>query len=654
MGQFQIDISDTKRYPMGLSVTDGGVHIAVAAAAKECSLILFLRKAPGGGQKSGGESEVRLPFPREGRHGIVWEMTVKGEGLELCDYAFEADGKRFPDPCGRSFHGREQWGRISQPRRLLTTPVAEPEFDWEGDAPLSIPYEDSIVYRAHVRGLTKHSSSGVEHRGTFRGVVEKIPYLKELGITTLELLPSAEFDEVMMAEHTELGPYAVDEPTGRLNYWGYTAACICAPKASYAGKGLCPVTEFKNMVKELHRAGIELVTELYFTGNESPAFVLDAVRFWVREFHVDGVHLSGFAPTALLAADPYLADTKLWASSWDAGMIGAEQPVNGKRRLGEYNDGFLIDMRRALKGDEGQMSNLVNRNRRSPAAFGVLNYLAGTNGFTMMDMVSYDRKHNEENGEDNRDGSDCNFSWNCGAEGPVRKKKVAQMRKRQLRNAFLLLFLSQGTPLILAGDEFGNSQGGNNNAYCQDNDISWINWKLKETNRDLFEFVRYVIAFRKAHPVFHMPSEPRLMDYLACGCPDMSYHGVGAWQPEFESFRRQIAILYCGEYGCRPDGTADDYFFVTYNMHWEPHEFALPNLPRGRSWKLAFDTGDDASNGYYEPGREREVADQKKHMVPPRSVLVFVGKPQQETGVNPGVREDGEQLQKKFYIRRPT
>ena len=605
---------------MGLTRTDGGIHVSAVAAAKACSLLLFVKEDKNG--KEARFREVRnIPFPEEGKTGHVWSMTLKGAFDDLY-YAFEADGTRFSDPYGRSFAGRERWGRLSHAKRLLLTPVAEPEFDWQGDRPLHIPYEDSIVYRAHVRGLTKHASSGTEHRGTFRGVVDKIPYFKELGITTLELLPAVEFQEVMMPENVEGNPYGMCEPTGRLNYWGYAKAGMFAPKASYADPGTNPVTEFKYMVRELHKAGLEVVPELYFSGKEVPEFVLETVRFWVREYHVDGIHLTGYAPTVLLAKDPYLADTKLWALSWEA-----EKPAAGeKKHLGEYNDGFLIDMRRALKGDEEQMSSLIYRNRRNPAETGVLNFMAGTNGFTMMDMVSYDQKHNEANGENNRDGSDYNYSWNCGAEGHVRKKKIQELRSRQLRNAMLLLFLSQGTPVLLAGDEFGNSQNGNNNAYCQDNEISWLNWNLNKWDQALLDFVKHVIAFRKAHPVFHMEQEPRVMDYLACGHPDISYHGVNAWQPEFENFRRQIGILYCGAYAKKPNGENDDFFFVIFNMHWEPHSFALPNLPKNLVWSLAFDTSDSAAGGYYEEGQERQILNQKNYMVPSRSVLVFQGK----------------------------
>ena len=620
MEQYQIDVNDSRVYPMGLTRTDGGIHVSAVAAAKACSLLLFVKEDKNG--KEARFREVRnIPFPEEGKTGHVWSMTLNGAFDDLY-YAFEADGKRFSDPYGRSFAGRERWGRLSHAKRLLLSPVAEPEFDWQGDRPLHIPYEDCIVYRAHVRGLTKHASSGTEHRGTFRGVVDKIPYFKELGITTLELLPPVEFQEVMMPENVEGNPYGTSEPTGRLNYWGYAKAGMFAPKASYADPGTNPVTEFKYMVRELHKAGLEVVPELYFSGKEVPEFVLETVRFWVREYHVDGIHLTGYAPTVLLATDPYLAGTKLWALSWEA-----EKPAAGeKKHLGEYNDGFLIDMRRALKGDEEQMSSLIYRNRRNPAETGVLNFMAGTNGFTMMDMVSYDQKHNEANGENNRDGSDYNYSWNCGAEGHVRKKKIQELRSRQLRNAMLLLFLSQGTPVLLAGDEFGNSQNGNNNAYCQDNEISWLNWNLNKWDQALLDFVKHVIAFRKAHPVFHMEQEPRVMDYLACGHPDISYHGVNAWQPEFENFRRQIGILYCGAYAKKSNGENDDFFFVIFNMHWEPHSFALPNLPKNLVWSLAFDTSDSEAGGYYEEGQERQILNQKNYMVPSRSVLVFQGK----------------------------
>ena len=640
MHQFKIESGAGENFALGITKIDGGIRAAVVADAEECALLLY----PSGSRARQGEEQketARLVFPEEGRTGNVWTMTVLGDNFDRYDYAFEADGVRFEDPRGRSFDGHERWGKKELGHILLKTPIVQPDFDWENDQPPKHPYEEMIVYRLHVRGFTRHSSSGVEARGTFAGIIEKIPYLKELGVTTLELMPSTEFNEVMLRpvqtphRDKENGQMVLTpdfEPDGRLNYWGYGPSFLFAPKASYAGKGKHPVTEFKNLVKTLHRENLSVVTELFFTGKESPSEVLEAARFWVQEFHVDGLHISGNAPLALLASDPYLADTMLWATSWDGIETGrhtgksARSGKHPRRLLGEYNDGFLVDMRRVLKGDEGQMGALAFRTRRNPETMGVLNYMAASNGFTMADMVSYEQKHNEANGEENRDGTDYNCSWNCGAEGPVRRKKVRALRKKQLRNAILLLMLSQGTPILLAGDEFGNSQDGNNNAYCQDNEISWLNWNNQKTNADQLEFMKRAISFRKEHPVFHQPTEPKLMDSLACGQPDVSYHGVSAWKPEFDSFRRQFGILYCGEYAKKADGQPDDTFFVVYNMHWEPHEFALPTLPSGQKWHMVFQTADEAQNGFYEAGKEPELKSQKKFMAPSRSIAVFVGK----------------------------
>ena len=611
MEQYKIAKHEMGAYPIGLSKVSGGIRLCVATKGEDCRVHIF---------KAGAEEPVQtLSFPSELRKGDVWNMTILGEDFDGLEYCFEIDGKLFSDPYGKRFTGREAWGDLEHASALLRTPMELTDFDWEGDKLPQIPYEDSIIYRLHNRGFTRHASSKVKNRGTFQGIGEKIPYLKELGITAVELMPVNEFSEVIVKEHVHGHPSVVDKPLGKLNYWGYTSGYYFAPKASYAA-GKNPVLEFKGLVKALHKEGLEVIVELFFTGKEPPSFVLDVVRFWADEFHVDGIHLVGAMPLDLLGRDPYLSRIKLFALSWETVSEGKT------RHLGEYNDGFLIDMRRVLKGDEEQMKNLAFRTRRNPEGYGVINYMANTNGFSMMDMVSYDTRHNEDNGEKNQDGSPYNYSWNCGVEGPTKRKKVMELRKKQLRNAILLLLLSQGTPLIMAGDEFGNSQSGNNNAYCQDNEVSWLNWNLVRTNQDILEFVKAVIAFRKAHPVFHMPKEPKIMDYLACGFPDVSYHGVKAWCPEFDNFRRQLGIFYCGEYGKRVDGTPDNNFYVAYNMHWEPHEFDLPNLPKKERWHVAFHTDKTDENGIYPEGKE-PTAEGKRFLVPPRSIVVLVGKP---------------------------
>lgn len=619
-----------RNFTPGITKIEGGIHICTVAAGENCCLAVY---------EEGRPKAKKFPFPKDQRIGDVWSMDLMGTDFTGLTYCLEVDGEEFPDPYGRDFTGREIWGDKKAVKKPLRSRFAVEDYDWEGDSPLRYPYEDSIIYRIHTRGFTKHPSSQAEERGSFRAILSRIPYLKELGVTALELMTPNEFQEVMLEDGSDGNPYSTGEPTGKLNYWGYGPCQYFAPKASYAsGKQKDPCREFKDLVKELHRNGIEIVIELYFSGKESPSLVQDTVRFWVYEYHVDGVHLAGFPQYGLLAGDPLLADTKLWALSWAQALgqdkkdgYGAGGKIQKKPRcLAEYNDGFMIDMRRVLKGDEDQINNLIFRSRRNPAGYGVINYMANTNGYTMMDMVTYEMKHNEANGEDNRDGSNYNYTWNCGVEGPSRKKKVMEMRRRQLKNAYLLLLLSQGTPLLLSGDEFGSSKGGNNNTYCQDNDTSWLNWNLLKTNQDLFEFVKDMIAFRKKHPVFHSKTEPKNIDYLVCGHPDVSYHGVNTWCPEFESFRRQLGIMYCGAYGKKADGTPDDYFFVAYNMHWEPHEFALPKLPKGMKWHLAVNTEEKEGNGIFREGEEPVLKKQKQFMVPSRSIIVLIGLQEQK------------------------
>lgn len=613
MEQYRIGEGDTGCYPMGMTRTKEGIHCSVAFKGRECRLLFF--------KEDKEEPALSFLFPEKEKKGMVFSLTILGDEFNGISYCYEVDGKRFADPYGKAFKGKETWGDFDGTSAVLKSPVEPHAFDWgEDQAPL-IPYEDLILYRIHVRGFSMHSSSRTKWNGTYKAIEEKIPYLKELGITAVELMPVFEFQEVIIPEQVEGNPYGVDKPTGKLNYWGYAPGFYFSPKASYAsGKKKEPDLELKSLVKALHKEGLEVISELYFTGKEPPSFVLDVVRFWVSEFHLDGIHLVGVVPLDLIGRDPYLKGVKLIANSW------GDIPEKGVKFLAEYNDQFMINMRSLLKGDEDQLKNLVFHTRNNPIDRGEIHYMANTNGFTMMDLVSYDTKHNEANGELNQDGNPYNNSWNCGAEGPTRRKKVLELRKKQLRNAFLLLFLSQGTPLILAGDEFSNTQSGNNNAYCQDNEISWLNWNLLKTNQDLFEFVKAVIAFRKAHPVFHKKEEARNMDFLACGFPDVSYHGVNPWYPQYENFRRQLGILYWGDYSKKPDGTPDNHFFVLYNLHWEPHVFDLPNLPPKQQWHVAFHTDRLADNGFYEAGKE-PVLEEKRFLMPSRTIVVLMGKP---------------------------
>lgn len=632
--EYRVETGSKKIIPMGLWEEEGRIFVSFASRCSRCGLVLY--------RKGSKRPETRIPFPEAGRTGDVWTMTVYGTFAGM-EYTFEEDGKEVPDPYGASFRGRERWGDKNRGNFCPRTPLGGwEEYDWEGDSLPGLSFQDSILYHIHPRGFTKHTSSGVEgpERGTFKGIQRKIPYMKELGVTTVVLMPPVEFNEVLpsgLLDGSPFEPEPEEQEEIRLNYWGYAKGLAFAPKAAYSsGSQKDPVREMKDMVKAFHREGMEVMIQLFFDGTESPSYALDLARFWVREYHVDGLHLIGFAPWNILGEDPYLSRTKLLGENWYGVKPG------DCRHLAQCGPGFMLDMRGFLKGDEGKLDQAAFHTRHNSDQVAVVNYMAGVNGFTLSDMVSYDQKHNEANGEDNRDGTDYNQSWNCGVEGPTRKKKVLQMRRRQLRNAILLLFLSQGTPLIMAGDEFGRTQKGNNNAYCQDNEISWVNWSLLKTNHSMWEFVRRVIAFRKEHGLFHMAKEPALLDYDSQGLPDVSYHGLKAWCPEFDSFRRQLGIFYCGHYGRKPDNSPDDYFYVAYNMHWEPQEFALPHLPKGLKWHVAFDTYEDSCNGIYEEGNEPLVEDQKRTMVMARTIMVLIGKAPEKSRKGKEKEEENE------------
>lgn len=613
-------------YPLGVTQEADGVRILVQGRAKEVCLLLYRP-----GEKTPCEE---ISFDSKYRMGDVWELTLDRTDFASFEYNFMIDGKIVTDPNARVITGREKWADRKRAGKPVRGRILSEEFDWEDDVKPETPYAETILYKLHVRGFTAHASSGVSARGTYAGIVEKIPYLKDLGITAVELMPVTEFDEIMMSSSGSGFHNAKQEPTGYVNYWGYGPSYLYAVKTAYASRETMSAEgEFKTLVKELHKAGIECIPEMYFTGKELPGEILSVLRYWVEEYHVDGFHLTGFPDLSLAAEDPFLKRTKLFAENWNDVMNrrpkqGYVTPGDGavsveEKNLAEYNMQFMEDMRRFLKGDEGMLSAFELRNRRNPMEYAVINYMANTNGFTLMDTVSYDRKHNEKNGEENRDGSDYNYSWNCGAEGPTRKKKIVELRKQLLKNAYLLLFLSQGVPLLLAGDEFGNSQDGNNNAYCQDNAVSWLNWKLLESHKDQVDFVKRLIAFRKAHKMFHMDREPRIMDYKSCGRPDVSYHGENAWKPEFENFRRQFGILYWGAYANRPDGSDDANFYVAYNMHWEPHMFGLPHLPKGAKWRVICNTGDPDAADLPTDGTGKVPKNQMMLAVPPRGIVIL-------------------------------
>ena len=579
------------------------------------SLILY--------KKRSAKPYVEIPFTEENRTGNVYAMYIPDFDLKEYEYNFLINGKVYTDPCAYRILGRERFGAEvgTNPHKVRGGFLKKEVFDWENDKNPAIPYHEMILYKLHVRGYTKANRTITGTKGTFQALEEMIPYWKELGINTIELMPAYEFMESGTCKNSESEKMVSEKHTqGRVNFWGYMYGYYFAPKRSYCATD-DPEKEFKIFIKKLHQAGIACIMEMYFPRECNPVTALRALQFWKLYYHVDGFHVLGEGVSAkLLMHDGVLSDTRLMFHDFDESQIRKKKKPEDKC-IAQYNPGFLQDMRRFLKSDEDMVSAAAYHIRRNPNTYAVINYMACQDGFTMNDMVTYNYRHNEANQENNHDGSSYNYSWNCGVEGPSRRLQIRQMRERQIRNAFLMVLLSQGVPMIYGGDEFGNSQNGNNNAYCQDNQVGWIDWKALKKNESLFQFVKNAIAFRKEHPILHVPGEMYGVDYQTRGLPDVSLHGERAWYMNSENTSRLLGIMYCGAYAHRADGSEDASIYVAYNFHWEDRIFALPNLAGYRKWKKVIDTSAVKENGFLE--QEQETYS-KKLKVTPRTIVVLM------------------------------
>lgn len=585
-------ISQGTPYPLGATVYKDGIGFAYVSKEADCGVVFFDRKTM--------QETERVAFPEDYDTGEVHTMYLAGILSTEVAYCFYEKDTLVTDVRARALVGEVLCGS----EKIRLAGFVTEDYCWEDDKCPGLSYAQSIVYCMHVRGFSIHASSQVKAKGTYGGIMEKIPYFKELGITTLELQPAYEFDE---------------NEGEKSNYWGYKIGYYYVPKTGYCLNN--PVTEFKDMVKALHKNNLEVIMQFYFTDEISKHEITDILTYWITEYHVDGFHLKGANIDAeMLMREPALAHTKLWYYSFP--LQAADMKVcSREKRLAAYTEAYRYDMRRFLKSDEGMVSAAMYHLRHNPEECGQIHFLTNYDGFTLADMVSYNQKHNEANGEGNRDGADYNASWNCGQEGESRKKAVLSLRKKQIKNALMLLFLSQATPLIFMGDEFGNSQKGNNNPYCQDNKVAWLNWKDKEKTigKEIFSFIKEVIALRKQHPVFCQEKELRLSDYKAMGCPDISYHGEEAFKPDTSAESRQFGILYCGEYAKKAEKVSDDYFYVAYNMHWEAKAFALPKLPKGLRWELIL-TSDDSMKETEDIDRTENTKLSKAVQAAPKSV----------------------------------
>lgn len=630
---FQIrQLQGTQMYPPGVSFVEEGLRVCLVCAGwdgtEEVGILLFDKKNRGG---------LRIPFPKDARVGAVFAMLLFGYRDKSCSYLFYRGEEVFQDPfCKRA----ERLGTYGEPKEELARAIPEAvAYDWGQDIRVRVPGGQRILYALHVRGFTKHRTSGVKHKGTYAGVAEKIPYLRELGINTVLLMPAYEFDEVMPENALQTMEQAAraykNAPAGngfssdsqkenvflagkanasgeqgrppRINYWGYQKGLYYVPKSAYA-HGKDAGIEFKDMVRALHRAGISVAMQFYFPPEVGAVEVLDILRHWVLEYHVDGFHLmSATLSTELIAREPLLADAMLLVE--EAALIRCGRQTEN---LGCLNDGFLYDMRRFLKGDDNLAERFLSLMRGRRGGAGDVNSIARWDGMRLMDLVSYERKHNEGNGEDNQDGTDYNCSWNCGVEGKSRKKAIQELRLRQMKNALAFLIFAKGTPLLYSGDEFANTQEGNNNPYCQDNAVAWVKWNQTELGRELLSYTKKLISLRKAHQAIWGDAPLRSQATLPGGFPEVSYHGREAWKPDVSPASHCVGILHCG-------GGEGEFLYLGVNMHWQEAALGLPSLPKGRSWICLISTHRELPQ-IQEKGASKEIS------LPPRTVVLCEAK----------------------------
>ena len=617
-------------YPLGASVREGGINFSMVNSSTEECGIIFYRK--------GIEQKERIIIDRNHRVGNICCVFIEGITINDYEYNFFIGNKIFVDPYAKKIVGNEKWRSGELVRPALRGGFDSNGFDWEGTVPLQTPYDESIMYCLNIRSYTKHFSSKVKKKGTFEGLMEKLPYLKELGINAIELMPAYEFEECEWDDEETIAKsrtieYQVDHideelvldqdppKAKRLNCWGYKEAYYFAPKASYAASGN-PCNEFKRMVREFHKNGIEIIMQFYFPDYIKQGYILEIVKYWVMEYHIDGVHLKGMRlPITLIATEPLLANTKIMCEDFYLHEIYKDSEKPSQKTLGYYRDEFMFDIRKFLKGDQGMLKSFQYHMKNFNAKCGIINYITNYYGFTLHDLVSYDKKHNDANGENNTDGTNNNFSWNCGVEGPSRKMAIVGLRHKQMKNALTFLFTAQATPLLLAGDEFGNSQNGNNNCYCQDNETGWVDWRGLVRNSDIFEYTKQLITFRKKHSVLHLNTNLSMLDRYGYGYPDISYHGEEAWNVQLDGYNRHIGIMYCGK---NKDNDKGDHIYIAYNMHWETHRFALPSIAN-YEWTLVAGTVENSVT--FNEDRSAEYIDIK-----PRSISILIGEkvPQKE------------------------
>lgn len=701
-------ISEGRPEILGATPSGNGVNFAVYSKNAE-RVVLDLFDAPDAKQPS---FSIDLD-PVKNKTGGVWHIFVEGLSAGTL-YLFRADGPYNPpkghrfnfnkylfDPYAKAFSQGSVFQSYNRQRELglagvengklsdlsnfpKCVVVDDLDFDWQGDKPLNYPLSETVIYEAHLKGYTASQTSEVSAPGTYKGFVEKIPYLKKLGITSVELMPIFEFDE------HETG--AINPKTGETlsNYWGYSTIGFFAPKTTYAFDRTpgASVREFKTLVRELHKAGIEVILDVVFNhtaeGNEhgytfcfrglenstyymlpenekqyyhnfsgcgntvnaahpvTTKLILDSLRYWVGEMHVDGFRFDLAAAlcrdqksymqnfpflTNAISEDSVLCHSKIIAEPWDCGggyLVGAFPGG----RWSEWNDRYRNDIRRFIRGDEGVAtaaatrlagsSDLYNHSGRNPDAS--INFVSCHDGFPMNDIVSYNGKHNDENGENNRDGSDDNNCYNHGYEGVTVNPKIEALRLKKLKNFMVCLMVSQGVPMFSAGDEFRRTQMGNNNAYCQDNEISWVNWNFEKKNQELFNFTRKAIQLRKSHPVF------RRKKFFSGSKAEIEWYDVDGKNPDWSNMKRFLGFKLVGSSVSDENGKLDNDFYIAGNTDIYDVTMTLPTLPKGKRWYYVADTSVCGEEGFADPDKETLLQEQQRYVLPAASFVILIAK----------------------------
>lgn len=591
--------------PGASALQDGAVFGAVFHDCKSCGLVLY--HLP-------DQEEFLVPFSDEYRIGSLYSVKITGIKPEEWAYRYYRDDVTFIDPYAHKLMSID--AKEGEQKVCCLFPYAEDTLPYTHTG-AKTPWADRVIYQLHVRGFTASRSSKAPHRGTFKGAAEKIPYLKKLGVTAVELMPVYEL------RCSIPGSPAEGEETGKVNFWNFGEGCYFAPKAAYAA-GNEAQKEFRAMVEAFHDAGIEVYLQLYFTDTVRIQTQVETARFYVTHYQIDGFRLmgSGVALTAI-ASDPILTDTALIYYSFPYEELqkeNKENPSSGKppvAHLAESTNSFSRLVRKFVKSDDQVTREFAKAFVSVPAGHGDIHYAASYEGFTLMDLVSYNWKHNEENGENNNDGEDDNLSWNCGVEGKTGKKDIRSLRIRQVKNFLLLNFLAQGTPLLRAGDERCNSQGGNNNPYCQDNETGWVSWKETVDSRNVLEFTEKISAFRRDHAIFRRKKPFSFSDYEASGFPDVSFHGQEAWKPDFGGHSHSIGIMYNEAYA--QENPAPGLIYLAINAHWHSQQFGVPTPPAGWRWRVIADTFEQQSFHEEPP----VITDQRHVSVHGRSILIL-------------------------------